>query len=381
MMEPGDWRLILPAVAVCALGPALLAQTKQPAVKPAALAKLAEPWPDAETMEARRIDAERRRLFASNDAFPITITADFKAINRDRSPTGKKSYPAVISVRAEDGQTMTVQASLRTRGHFRLRSTTCSFVPLRVTFDKGDVKGTIFDHQKALKLVTHCQSDKAYEQYTLREYLAYRTLNLLTPRSFRARRVKVTYLQAPDGRPIITRMGNFLEEDDDVARRLEGRVMDVPRALFKDVDQETLNLAMIFEYMIGNTDFSLYALHNFRLIRTQANRVYPVPYDFDLSGLVNTSYAIPDRAFGLKSVRDRLYRGPCRTAEELQPVLNQFKAHKTDILALYDSTPELDAASRQDARNYLEEFFRMLDRSGDVKRTFIDGQCSKKSTM
>ena len=52
-----------------------------------------------------------------------------------------------------------------------------------------------------------------------------------------------------------------------------------------------------------------------------------------------------------------------------------------DILALYDSTPELDAASRQDARNYLEEFFRMLDRSGDVKRTFIDGQCSKKSTM
>jgi hypothetical protein len=377
---------IVPVLAACALGGPLVAQTKQPAakptVKPKALAKLAEPWPDADTLHARRADAETRRLFAGDDPVALSLSADFKTINKDRSVEGKKRYPAVITVTGEEGPHGTLHATLRTRGHFRLRATSCTFVPLRVEFDdKDEVTGTLFDHQKTLKLVTHCQTDKEYEQYVMREYLVYRVLNLLTPRSFRARLARVTYVQSTNGQPIITRRGMFLEEDDDVARRLEGRVMDLERLLFKDVDQETLTLTTMFEYMIGNTDYSIYKLHNIRLINTPGRVVYTVPYDFDLSGLVNTSYAIADRSFGLRSVRDRLYRGPCRTLDDLQPVLDQFKTHKTEVLGLYDSLPDLDAGYRREAKGYLEEFYRSLDRSGDVKHAFIDGQCSTKPTM
>ena len=157
--------------------------------------------------------------------------------------------------------------------------------------------------------------------------------------------------------------------------------MEMPREMFKDVDSRKLTLDMVFEYMIGNTDFSMYMLHNIRLVRTPSRVVYTVPYDFDLSGLVNTSYAIPDRAFLIKTVRDRVYRGPCRPPEEVDPVLDLFRAHKAEILALYDSLPELDSNYRREAKNYLEQFFRTLDRKGEVKSTFIDGQCSKKPTM
>jgi hypothetical protein len=271
--------------------------------------------------------------------------------------------------------------NLRTRGHFRLRATSCAFAPLRLQFAKDEVKATIFDGQKTLKLITHCRNDKEYEQYTLREYLVYRSMNLLTPRSFRSRLTKASYIQASDGKPLITRLGLFLEDDDDVARRMEGRVAELPRALFKDLDQPSLTLAMVFEYMIGNTDFSIYALHNVRLVRTPSRAIYMVPYDFDLSGLVNTAYAIPDRAFGLKSVRDRLYRGPCRSLEDLEPVLDQFKARKDDILKLYDSLPELDGSYRREAKDYLGEFFGTIGRQGDIKRTFIGGQCAGKPTM
>jgi hypothetical protein len=364
----------------CALVASLSAQTKQPAIKPAALAKLAEPWPSAEELEARRVAAERRPLFVGTDAFPFTLAADFKTINKDRKVEGKVPYPGLLTVAGADGP-HTIHVKLQTRGHFRLRATSCSFVPLRVEFTRDETAGTIFEGQKALKLITHCQSDREYEQFTMREYLTYRALNLLTPKSFRARLAQVSYVQSSDNKPMTSRLGMFLEDDDDVARRMEGRVMEVPRAMFKDVDQDLLTLASAFEYMIGNTDFSIYALHNFRLIRTQDRKLYAVPYDFDMSGLVNASYAIPDRAFGIKTVRDRVYRGPCRPLNEVEPILAQFRTQKANILALFDSLPDLTREMRRDARNYLEEFFRDLDRPGEVKSIFVSGRCSTKSTM
>jgi hypothetical protein len=359
----------------------MLAQTKEPAVKRAALLKMAEPWPDAETMTARRIEAENRRLFAGAEPFPLTLTADFKTINKDRATEGKKPYPAELTITDDSGKPTTFHVTLRTRGHFRLRASSCSFVPLRVEFKSEETAGTLFDHQKNLKLITHCQNDKEYDQYTLREYLVYRASNLMTPRSFRARLTKASYVQSTDGKPVTSRYGMFLEDDDDVARRMEGRIMELPRAAFKDVDADALALAMMFEYMIGNTDFSMYMLHNIRLVRTPTNQTYTVPYDFDLSGLVNTQYAIPEKSFGLKSVRERLYRGPCRPAEEVEPVLQMFRAKKAEILALYDSLPDLDRAYQREAKEYLEEFFRGIDRQGDVKSAFVDGRCNKKPTM
>jgi hypothetical protein len=367
--------------AVCALGLPVAAQVKQPAVKTAALVQLAEPWPDAEAMTARRVEAEQRKLFAASDIFPITLTADFKTINKDRAVEGKKPYPGVLTMQDASGQTTTLHVTLRTRGHFRLRETLCSFVPLRVEFKPEEVKDTIFERQKSIKLITHCRNDREYEQYPLREYLAYRVHNVLTKDSFRARLTKASYVQSTDNKPIVQRYGLFLEDDDDVARRMEGRIAELPRALFKDVEQQMLTQAAVFEYMIGNTDYSIYALHNIRLVRKADNKTYTVPYDFDLSGLVNTTYAIAERSFGLKSVRDRLYRGPCRTPEEIEPVLQQFRDRKTEMLEVYESLPELDRDYRREAKSYLEEFFRTIDRKGDVKSTFIDGQCSKKPTM
>jgi hypothetical protein len=110
-------------------------------------------------------------------------------------------------------------------------------------------------------------------------------------------------------------------------------------------------------------------------------KTYTVPYDFDMSGLVNATYAIPDKAFGIKTVKERVYRGPCRTFEEVEPVLAQFRTQKANILALFESFPDLSREQKRDAKDYLEEFFRDLDRPGEVKSIFVSGRCSTKSTM
>jgi hypothetical protein len=105
-----------------------------------------------------------------------------------------------------------------------------------------------------------------------------------------------------------------------------------------------------------------------------------VPYDFDLSGLVDTSYALLDKRLPIDSVRDRLYRGPCRTAAELEPALEKFRATKPQVLALYDSLPDLDPAYRRDAKKYLEEFYSLISRPDRVKKVLVDG-CKRAPGM
>ena len=131
--------------------------------------------------------------------------------------------------------------------------------------------------------------------------------------------------------------------------------------------------------LIGNTDFSIYALHNVKIVQRPDKSLQPVPYDMDFSGLVHTPYAAPDRNLMLKSVRDRLYRGPCRRPEQIDPYIANFVAKKTILLALPDSIPGMTKAEREDAKSYLDEFFDAIKTPKDAKRLFVD--CSEKSTM
>ena len=342
-------------------------QTKAPKAPNAPYLKLAEPWPDAAAMRQRKVDAENRPLFASHEPLVLTIKADFKAINRDRSQQSATRYPGTIAV----GDAAPVPVDLGSRGHFRLLAGSCSWVPLRVQFRKPETTRWVFDGQSSLKLVTHCRDNNDFEQHVLREYLPYRIYALVSPIAFRARLAKITYVDAA-GRPLTTRYGMFLEDDGDLARRFEARSVDLPRVFFKDLDQESLTTMALFEYMIANSDVSILKLHNVKLLVTEKRTIYPVPYDFDFSGLVDTPYAHPDPKLGIPTVRDRIYRGPCRSEAEFNEALEKFRAKKAEILALYDSLPDLNAGYRKQARSYLEDFYSVIARNR-VKQTLVDG--------
>jgi hypothetical protein len=271
-----------------------------------------------------------------------------------------------------NGGELKIPVQLRTRGHYRLANRNCSFVPLRLDFKKGEVKGTVFDGQDKLKLVTHCQSNALYEEYMVREYLAYKVHNLVTPRSYRARMAKVTYVDSATGTPIETRNAVFLEHEDDVARRMEGEVVEIRRALFDDVDPNQILELAIFAAFVGHVDWSLAALHNVRLVRQQNGNMMPVLYDMDFTGLVSTKYSIPDPRLGIRSVKDRLYRGPCKEATELAPFFGAYREKKDAILKLYEEQPGLDARYRKDATNWLTQWFKLLDNPRDAKWMFKD---------
>jgi hypothetical protein len=371
------------AAAVAAAVPLSSAQSSVPpgaAGKKNPLLKLAEPWPDADALKARRLEAEARPLFQRADPIEFTLTANFSAINKDRNPESTTRYPATLTVAAADGAPRNIPVKLSARGHFRRMARNCSVVPLRVEFPKDGMAGTPFDGQTTLKLGTGCEDSKEYEQITLREYLQYPLFNLVTPLSFRARLARATYTDEKSKKKSAARYALFIEHENDVARRAEGRVVELSRVVFKDLEDQTLTRMMLFEYMIGNTDFSIWALHNVRIVQKPDRTLLGVPYDFDLSGLVHAPYATPDRRLGLRSVVDRLYRGPCRSTDEFDAAAAPFRAKHSEMLALIEGMRNLDQGLRGEMKEYVESFFRTIDKPASIKKTLVDS-CKPASTM
>ena len=345
-----------------------------PAGKQAKPAKPPKQWPpDAAALQKRRMEAEALPLFAGLEPVEFVLTADFKAVQRDRNVDSRKLHPGTVAIVKDGAAGTPIPIELRTRGHVRLNPRLCEFAPLRLEFPKGKSKGTIFEGHGALKLGTHCQSEGVYQQYTLKDYLVTRLHATLTPRSLRARLARVTYADTDKKKEPYTRLGILFEDVDDLAARMEARELPVPRQMFDSVDQAQLLFMSLFQYMIGNTDYSIILLHNVIMLDDARGVRYTVPYDFDYSGLVNAHYAVPMKALGLSSVQQRLYRGPCKTEAEVQEALKPFLEKQAELLALPASLTSLglEEGHRKQAEKYLNEFFELISKPDKVKKTFV----------
>jgi len=256
---------------------------------------------------------------------------------------------------------------LSARGITRRLQQTCSFPPLRVEFVQPPAATSLFAGQRRLKLVTHCRSSEGFQQHLLLEYSAYRIFNLITPLSYRARLATVDYAE-PSGKVSTSRWGFFLEDLDDAAKRngtTEARVGD--RILTAQLDPAQAGRIALFEYMIGNLDWSMRAApqgeaccHNSKLINGGAGKLVPLPYDFDYSGLVDAPYAIPPDGFSINSVRSRVYQGYCRFNNEVLAAAAEFRARRPAIEAMFSQIPGMSAGTRTKALSYLGGFFDQI---------------------
>jgi hypothetical protein len=129
---------------------------------------------------------------------------------------------------------------------------------------------------------------------------------------------------------------------------------------------------MMVEYMLGNTDYSIWSLHNVVVVQDKKRRFLPVPYDFDSSGLVNPPYAAPDPRLHLRSLTDRLYRGPCRTLDEFIAAAEPFRARRAEMMAAIEAS-ELNPTHKRDVKGYIESFFDRIETPQWIKRSFVDG--------
>jgi hypothetical protein len=321
--------------------------------------------------------AQAGGLFDSDAPLHLRIAVDLKALVNDRDSVKAVDHPAVLTYRVGDGPPASVDIKLKTRGHWRRQKQNCDFPPLRLDFPGSKVEGTIFTSQDKLKLTTPCSPrERVYEEYVLREYLVYKVYNLLTPFSLRARLARTTYVDTT-GRMDSLTLDTFLVEDaEQMAARTGGEPLEVRGARFAEMDALQLGLMGVFLYMIGGTDWSLSGLHNVGMVRKPEGPVYPFTYDFDWTGIVSTEYARSDPRLPIRTVRQRLYRGTCLTAEQWQAVLAIFRQQRAAIYAVYDGFPDLPARYVSDTHRYLDDFYEVIDDPGKVSNELI-GRCRR----
>lgn len=310
-------------------------------------------------------------IFASPEPFAFSLETDLRALLRDRG-NERKEHGATLRYVGAGGDTVAVKVDLRTRGIFRLKQ--CAFPPLRLDFPTSRVKGTTFAGQDKMKLVTHCRgAQMPYEQNILHEYAIYRIFNVLTERSLRARLVHVTYRDSTGRDQPLTRYGILLENEAQLAQRLGDTVITSTSVhdLLAEPDHGTL--LAVFQYLIGNTDWSIWGLHNITILRDTSGGLFAIPYDFDFAGVISAPYAVPAPQLGIKTVRERVYRGFCQPDSVLQPVLARFRAVKDSIYAEYRAVPDLNPREVKDALGYFDDFYRIINEPSAVRRTFMNG--------
>jgi hypothetical protein len=326
-------------------------------------------------------------LFASHDVLTFTIEAPLATIFKDRGKV-RNERPAKLILPGNDGQPVTLDVDIRTRGKTRAERRICEFTPLRLDFDTAG-HGTVFERQNDVKLVTHCQDDRPeHDQYVLQEYLVYRVYNLLTDLSFKVRLARVTYVDTDGKRDSLTRYGFLIEPLGAMARRNGWQALRVAAVAPQMADPQTLALVEVFQYMIGNPDWSLFTVepgedaccHNTVPIGADAGPIFSVPYDFDISGIVNTRYANrlfgpEQRNLGIRRVRERAYRGLCASAENLPGVFALFNQKREAIYALYREQPGLDAEVVKETVEYLDAFYNTINDPRKVEREFTK-RCS-----
>lgn len=310
---------------------------------------------------------QAQSLFDSKEIFEIKLTGAIREALEDR--VVESNYHSVdLAYRDTNDAEINIPIKVKTRGHFRKLKENCTFPPLLLNFSEDLTRNTIFSAQKKLKLVTPCRSEK----YVVREYLVYQLYNLVTLKSFKARLVKVHYGEPENEKESVPLFGILLEEEEQMAARNQSVIVDGKLVRPEQTNINDFLTAAVFEYMIGNTDWSVQYLQNIKLIAADSlSTPTAVPYDFDHSGLVSAPYAQPAAALELTSIRERRYRGYCvKDMKQFDAVIAHFNAIKDDAYALYAQNELLEESYIKSTLKYFDEFYKIINNPKQVAREF-----------
>lgn len=271
-----------------------------------------------------------------------------------------EEYPAIFRYQDAHGNWVELPSEVRARGRYRRR--VCDFPPLRIDFSKSDLRARGLAEHDDMKLVTHCQTGKKGKEAVLREYLAYKMYQELSDHALRAQLVEVTYKDTESNQELV-KYGILLEDIDELADRQESVECDECFGLSTvDFQQENLRTHAMFQYMIGNVDWSIPMSRNLKILKPVDGGLNTVvPYDFDFSGIVNVGYAVPARDIGQEKVGERVYLGAELTNSELQSTVELFKAKQGDFEAMISDFDLLSRSDRREMLEYLQSFYTALD--------------------
>ena len=311
-------------------------------------------------------------LFENQELLSIKLNYSNKEVDKN---TNDSTYiNSNLSYKDTDGTWKNIEVGLRARGNFRRKN--CYFSPIKLKIKKANAKGTLFKGNKKLKLVLPCFKGKSGNDDLMKERIAYKLYETISPYHFKTRTVAINFTEERRNKSIEHElMGILIEDDKKVANRHKGKRMKRPmHPLNQDAICSVQNA--FFQFMIANTDYSTAYQHNEKLFFIN-KRIIPVPYDFDMSGLVDASYAVvsqvQNESLPITAVTERMYRGFKRNESVLQKVRKEFLENKDKMFKDVDSFESLFNNPKEftKAKNFLLSFYEIMMSDFEFKNKVI----------
>ena len=105
--------------------------------------------------------------------------------------------------------------------------------------------------------------------------------------------------------------------------------------------------------------------HNGKLLQAAdgTGPIFPVPYDFDYSGLVNAPYALPPANLPVRNskVTKRYYIGFCKFTEEATNSLVLFNEKREEITKMVMDFTVMDELDRNRTVSFIDKFYETVN--------------------
>lgn len=289
----------------------------------------------------------------------ITLKTNLSSILDSR--TEEPEYVPAEMVFDRAGTEERWNLKVRPRGKYRRR--VCDFPPLKLNFSKGDLRARGMADFDDIKLVTHCTDDRIDgKDQVLREYLAYLLYQQLSPASYRVQLVRIQYVDTEGRISPMRRYGFIIEDTDEMAARLGGEECEsCTNPAPATIDMAAENMHALFQYFIGNTDYSVPMVRNLKFVSSPGRQLVPVGYDFDFSGLVNATYALPSMHLGQLTVQHRIFLGMSAPNEVIAKNIALFRQKRLELLQTVRNFKYVSRESRDEMAAYLDLFYVQLD--------------------
>lgn len=305
-------------------------------------------------------------LFDGHEPLPMVLEAPWKQILRKRADRPVETGRLLLEGSAARGSG--VEARIEVRGRWRLEN--CSRPPLTLKLPAAEVAGSALAGQTVLHLTPQCRKGEKFRQHLVEEYLIFRAWALLTPTGLRTRLVSLEYREPGiRGEPRVG-LAILVEDLGLAAERLGLEWSEAPTVAPTSLDAEAAALFALFQYLIGNTDWSMVkgpgserCCHNAALMAPpgEGDGLLPVPYDFDASGLVDTGEISPSERLPIEDVRERLYRGFCVHNPEVTVAAARLRRARPQLEALITDSELLTPGTRRRVLKFLAGFFEVID--------------------
>jgi len=280
----------------------------------------------------------------------LTLSTDVSALILNKNTDDYISATLVST----DGKKY--EASVKPRGKFRRRIS--EIPPLKIKVKKKLLLAEGLDTLNELKLVLPTSLDEAGNERVVREYLAYKMYERVSPNHVRAQLVTLTLQNTGiQHEKMYTLKAILLEDEEETAARLGGTMIERYGMTMDDLETEQAALMAVFQYMIGNTDWSLSEFRNVRLMQTAGGAIVPIPFDFDFCGFVDAPYATPLSESGLRNVRDRFLMAGSLADEAVKKAAKTLHDQRASFAELCRAGHVSEKIAEKCVK-YLDSFFK-----------------------